>query len=39
MDYADEDVFQTTPAKSYRDPAGYKVNDKIEAYKAQQTAQ
>jgi len=39
MDYADEDVFQTTPAKSYRDPAGYKVNDKIAAYKAQQTAQ
>jgi 1,2-phenylacetyl-CoA epoxidase PaaB subunit len=34
MDYADEDVFRTTPSKSYRDPAGYKVNDKIDAYKA-----
>ncbi|NBW32765.1 MAG: 1,2-phenylacetyl-CoA epoxidase subunit B [Cytophagia bacterium] len=34
MDYADEDVFRTTPSKSYRDPAGYKVNEKIDAFKA-----
>jgi len=37
MDYADEEVFRTTPFKSYRDPAGYKVNEKIDAYKAKQT--
>lgn len=33
MDYDDYDVFATTPEKTYRDPAGYKVNDKIAAYK------
>jgi hypothetical protein len=38
MDYADEDIFRTTPSKNYRDPAGYKVNEKIEAYKAKPSA-
>jgi len=33
MDYDDADVFSTTSEKLYRDPAGFKVNDKIEAYK------
>lgn len=33
MDYDDYDVFSTTPEKIYRDPAGYKVNEKIAAYK------
>lgn len=38
MDYADEEVFRTTPSKTYRDPGGYKVNDKIDAYKAAQAS-
>lgn len=33
MDYDDYDVFATTPDKMYRDPAGYKVNDKIAEFK------
>jgi ring-1,2-phenylacetyl-CoA epoxidase subunit PaaB len=36
MDYDDYDVFSTTPEKMYRDPAGYKVNEKIAAYKKAQ---
>lgn len=33
MDYDDYDVFATTPEKMYRDPAGYKVNEKIAEFK------
>jgi ring-1,2-phenylacetyl-CoA epoxidase subunit PaaB len=33
MAYDDYDVFATTPDKMYRDPAGYKVNDKIAEFK------
>lgn len=29
----DEDVFETTPEKTFRDPAFYKVRDRIEAYR------
>jgi ring-1,2-phenylacetyl-CoA epoxidase subunit PaaB len=36
MDYDDYDVFSTTPEKMYRDPAGYKVNEKIAAFKKAQ---
>ncbi len=36
MDYDDTDIFSTTTEKIYRDPAGYKVNDKIDAYKKSQ---
>lgn len=36
LDYDDTDIFSTTTEKTYRDPAGYKVNDKIEAYKKAQ---
>lgn len=32
-EYFDEDIFSTTPEKVYRDPAVYKVMDKIKAYK------
>ena len=28
----DEDVFETVPEKTYRDPAAYKVRDRIEAW-------
>jgi ring-1,2-phenylacetyl-CoA epoxidase subunit PaaB len=34
----DEDVFATTPEKTFRDPASYKVRDKIEAYQKRKTA-
>ena len=30
----DEDIFETTPEKTFRDPAFYKVRDRIEAYQA-----
>lgn len=33
LDYSDQDMFATTPEKIYRDPGGYKVNDKIDAYR------
>ena len=29
----DEDIFETTPEKTFRDPAAYKVRDRIEAYR------
>ncbi len=29
----DEDMFETTPEKSYRDAGGYRVRDKINAFK------
>jgi len=32
--YEDEDIFETTPEKTFRDPAFYKVRDRIEAYQA-----
>lgn len=32
-EYFDEDIFETTPEKFHRDPASYKVMDKIQAYK------
>ena len=36
MDYHDSDVFDTTPEKMYRDPAGYKVLDKINKFLEEQ---
>jgi ring-1,2-phenylacetyl-CoA epoxidase subunit PaaB len=30
----DEDIFETTPEKTFRDPAFYKVRDRIEAYQS-----
>jgi hypothetical protein len=35
-DYADADVFATTPEKSFRDPASYSVKDKIDQWVAKQ---
>lgn len=32
-EYYDEDIFETTPEKTYRDASVYKVMDKIKAYK------
>jgi len=32
--YADDDIFITAPEKLYRNPASYKVMDKINAFKA-----
>jgi len=32
-EYFDEDIFETTAEKIYRDPATYKVMDRIKAYK------
>jgi len=32
-EYADDDIFHTTPEKKYRNPATYKVMDKINAFK------
>lgn len=32
--YEDSDIFNTTPEKFHREPATYKVMDKIQAYKA-----
>ena len=31
---ADEDIFETTPDKTFRDPGFYKVRDRIEAFQA-----
>jgi ring-1,2-phenylacetyl-CoA epoxidase subunit PaaB len=36
LDYSDADIFSTTPDKTYREASGYKVMDKINAYKKQQ---
>lgn len=37
--YEDEDIFETTPEKQFREPGFYKVRDRIEAYRAKnQTA-
>jgi len=33
-EYFDEDIFETTPEKDYRDASVYKVMDRINAYKA-----
>lgn len=33
----DEDVFETVPEKTFRDPAFYKVRDRIEAFKLKNT--
>ncbi|MDC0580002.1 hypothetical protein OAP11_04495 [Bacteroidia bacterium] len=33
-EYADDDIFITAPEKLYRNPASYKVMDKINAFKA-----
>jgi ring-1,2-phenylacetyl-CoA epoxidase subunit PaaB len=35
--YSDVDVFETTPGKFHRDPATYKVMDRIQAYKEKQS--
>jgi ring-1,2-phenylacetyl-CoA epoxidase subunit PaaB len=32
-EYADDDIFATTPEKLYRNPATYKVMDRIQAWK------
>lgn len=32
-DYKDYDIFETVPLKNYREASGYKVGDKIKAYK------
>ena len=32
----DEDMFETTPEKTFRDPADYKVRDRIEKFQKQQ---
>lgn len=32
----DEDIFETTPEKTFRDPADYKVRDRIEKFQKQQ---
>ena len=32
----DEDMFETTPEKTFRDPAAYKVRDRIEKFQKQQ---
>lgn len=34
-DYDDEDIFETTPGKIYREASGYKVMDKINKYKTE----
>lgn len=31
----DEDIFETTPEKTFRDPAAYKVRDRIEKFQKQ----
>ncbi len=31
----DEDIFETTPEKTFRDPAAYKVRDRIEKFQSQ----
>jgi ring-1,2-phenylacetyl-CoA epoxidase subunit PaaB len=33
LGYDDEDMFETTPGKIYREATGYKVRDKINAFK------
>ncbi len=33
FNYEDSDMFETTPEKIHRDPGGYKVRDKIEAFR------
>jgi ring-1,2-phenylacetyl-CoA epoxidase subunit PaaB len=35
-EYFDEDIFETTSEKIYRDPATYKVMDRIKAFKERQ---
>lgn len=35
-EYEDEDIFSTTPEKTYREAEIYKVMDRIQAYKARQ---
>ena len=37
--YDDEDIFETTPEKTFRDPAFYRVRDRIEAYQAKNKIQ
>lgn len=32
-EYFDSDIFETAPSKDYRDPAAYKVMDRIKAFK------
>lgn len=32
-EYEDQDIFETTPEKQYREAGGYKVMDKINKYK------
>ena len=36
VDYQDEDIFETSPEKFHRDPASYKVMDKIKEFKERQ---
>jgi ring-1,2-phenylacetyl-CoA epoxidase subunit PaaB len=36
--YEDQDIFETTPEKQYREAGGYKVMEKINKYKKEQKA-
>lgn len=35
----DDDMYETTPSKQYREPGAYKVRDKIEAFKKRRAAE
>jgi ring-1,2-phenylacetyl-CoA epoxidase subunit PaaB len=37
-EYDDQDIFETTPEKQYREAGGYKVMDKINKYKKENAA-
>jgi ring-1,2-phenylacetyl-CoA epoxidase subunit PaaB len=37
-EYEDQDIFETTPEKQYREAGGYKVMEKINKYKKEQKA-
>ena len=37
-EYEDQDMFETTPEKTYREAGGYKVMDKINKYKKEKNA-
>lgn len=37
-EYEDQDIFETTPEKQYREAGGYKVMDKINKYKKENAA-
>ena len=39
LGYENEDMFETTPGKTYREAGGYKLRDKINQYKKEQKLQ